>query len=912
MQKNKIATIAICIILSVSMLGALANFSSAHTPSWTIPTFPHIYVATDPIGVGQKASIYMFVTPTYADTQILNDYRFRNYKLIITAPSGAVTEQNFPYIVDTTSNQGTSFVPNEVGTYNLTFIFPEQKVNDYPHLPNSAFENDTYMGGTASTTLTVTQEPVLEISYPPLPTEYWTRPIFGENTMWNVISSNWLGGGLPGYGGSTGPNQRVFSGDSIGSLTSHIMWTKTLDQPGGVAGGNNFEIPGSTWFEGTAYSQRYVNPIIVAGRLYYQEPLFSTGTGTRAGSGPAGPTVCVDLFTGKEVWRRADVPALSFAYVQDMQNPDYHGVRPAMLATTNFAQVYDAATGTNVFNVSNVPSGTNVVGPNGEVIKYMFVNNGTNASPAYYLCQWNSSRFWGQGSMQQLNLQTVTQSTTVNVSQTTYVNGVSTTTLTPVTSTSTFVNASRAIMYDIINSVTPADQNVSIPWRNNMPGNPSIVGAIYGDILLCMNGSRPSSVAPTGNNPYNYFAVNLNASVGPIGQVLWSNTVQPPIDPNYGNLTSISFAGMDKAGYFCESYRQTSQFAFFNLRTGAFIKLSDPQPALDYYGSTGSGSLHNVVAFGRCYSGAYSGILYCYDMATGNVLWTYGNGGVPGNNTDSGLEVPGHYPIFVKAIGGRNLNDGVIYTIVTEHTFATPIYKGALTRAINASDGSEIYTFNDVTGEFGAGSFAIADSYTNFFNSYDSRIYTLGKGPSETTVTVGPKSSTIGGNVVIEGTVTDVSVGLQTTEIKGRFPAGVPVCADSSMKDWMAYIHQQQPKPDTFTGVNVNIILIDSNGNYQGPFATTTDGKGYYSLTYTPNISGDFKVYAYFDGTNGYWPSNTETTFNMVESPATPTPAPTTVPSMADQYFLPMSAAIIVAIVVIGALLALLMLRKRP
>ncbi len=190
-------------------------------------------------------------------------------------------------------------------------------------------------------------------------------------------------------------------------------------------------------------------------------------------------------------------------------------------------------------------------------------------------------------------------------------------------------------------------------------------------------------------------------------------------------------------------------------------------------------------------------------MATGNVLWTYGNGG-PGNTTYSGLEVPGHYPIFVKAIGGHNLNDGVIYTIVTEHTFETPIYKNALTRAINASDGSEIYTLTAATGEFGAGSFAIADGYTNFFNSYDSRIYTLGKGPSETTVTVGPKSSTIGGNVVIEGAVTDVSVGLQTTEIEGRFPAGVPACADSSMKDWMAYVYQQQPKPDNFTGVNVN------------------------------------------------------------------------------------------------------------
>ena len=83
---------------------------------------------------------------------------------------------------------------------------------------------------------------------------------------------------MPGYGGSTGPNQRVFSGDSIGSLTSHIMWTKTIGQPGGVAGGNNLENIGNTWFEGTAYSQRYTNPIIVAGMLIYREPFESTGT----------------------------------------------------------------------------------------------------------------------------------------------------------------------------------------------------------------------------------------------------------------------------------------------------------------------------------------------------------------------------------------------------------------------------------------------------------------------------------------------------------------------------------------------------------------------------------------------------------------------------------------------------------
>jgi hypothetical protein len=900
--KNKFVaiTIAALLILSMSASMILIPSASAHTPPWTIPTFAKIYVAPDPIGVGQKATVYLFLTPTYADTNIANDYRFHNYKLTITAPDGKVTEQNFATVIDTTSNQGTTFVPDQVGTYTLKFDFPGQKVNDYSHSPTSQYTNDTYMASSATTTLTVQEEPISEYPYPPLPTEYWTRPIFGENVMWYMITSNWLGSGMPGYGASTGPNIRVFSGDAMGSLTSHVMWTRSIGQPGGVAGGNNFEIPGSTWFEGTAYSQRYTNPIVVAGTIIYKEPFESTGT--------AGDTVCISLYTGEEIWRRPEVPGLSFAYIQDMQNPDFHGVRPAYLCTSNFGQVYDAATGKIVWNSTGVPSGTTVVGPNGEQLRYVIFNNGTTSTPSYYLGLWNSSNFWQSGSMQQRNLQTVrdTTSTLVTEYPTKIINGVPQTVQYNITNTR--VVASRSVFYNYLDPIT---QNVSIPWRNNQAGNPSILAAFYGDILLCRNGSYPSNIGPTGNLPYNYFAVNLNASKGAVGSILWMNTVQPAIDPIYGNITTVSFAGAVKEGYFAESYRQTAQIAFFNMRTGAFIKLSDPQPSLDYYGSTGSGALNSAAAFGRLYAGGMGGILHCYDMATGNVLWTYGNGG-PGNSTDSGLEYPGRFPTFVKAIGGRSLNEGVIYTFYTEHTFTTPISKGALTRALNASDGSEIYTFKSATGEFGAGSFAIADGYTNFFNSYDSRIYTLGRGPSLTTVTVGPKSSTLGGNVVIEGTVMDVSAGLDTTEIEGRFPAGVPACSDSAMKDWMAYVHQQQPLPSTFEGVDVGISVVDANGNYRDIGTATTDSKGNFNLVWTPDISGSYYVIAAFGGTKGYWPSYQETIFNVVEAPATPTPQATQAPSMADQYILPIGAGIIVAIILVGIVLALLVTKKRP
>jgi hypothetical protein len=902
-SRNKTTAATAIFLISAFAISLVAiPAASAHTPQWDIPTFPHIYVTTNPIGVGQKAYVYMWLCPTYPDTAVSNDYRFHNYKLTITSPTGKVFEQNFPTVIDTTSNQGTTFVPDEVGVYNLTFSFPGQAVNDYSHAPNSQYINDTFKAGSATTTMTVQEDPIPVIPYPPLPTEYWTRPIFGENAAWWVITSNWLGSGMPGYAhwGSAGPNALCFSGQSVGSLTSHIMWTKSIGQPGGVVGGE-LAVQGETFFEGTAYSQRYTNPIIVAGMLVYKEPFETTGT--------AGDTVCVNLFTGEELWRSSTVPTFSFGYVQDMNNPDFHGARSAYLCTSSF-QLWDAATGKNVANASGVPSGTTWIGPNGEVMKYVIFNNGTSQNPDYYLCLWNSSRWWNPAAMQERNFRTQTTTTWSWVNATTYVNNVKTVTSENVTTTTRTVPANEDYMYEWLN---PSTQNVSISWRNGQTGSPTMLAALPGDLLLCRNGSYPST-NPNGNQPYNYFAVNLNASVGDIGKVLWWNTVQPFEDPVYGNVTTanlaaaVSFAGATPSG-FCEAIRETQQIKFFNIRTGAFIKLSDPQSALDYYGSTSAGNLVTVAAFDRLYTSAYGGILYCYDVKTGDLLWTYGNGG-PGNTTYSGFEVPGHYPTFVNAIGGHDLSDGVVYTVTTEHTFETPIYKGATTRAINASDGTEIYQLGVATGEFSAGSFAIADGYTNLFNSYDQRIYTLGRGPSQTTVTVGPKSSTLGGNVVIEGTVNDVSVGLKTTEIQGRFPAGVPVCADSSMKDWMGYVYQQKPRPTNVTGVEVTLSVLDSNNNYREIGKATSDANGFYNFQWTPDIPGTYTVYASFAGSKAFWPSHAVTAFGVDPAPEAPAPVvqePTPAP-MTDTYLLVGVVAIIAAIAAVGALI----LRKKP
>jgi len=245
--------------------------------------------------------------------------------------------------------------------------------------------------------------------------------------------------------------------------------------------------------------------------------------------------------------------------------------------------------------------------------------------------------------------------------------------------------------------------------------------------------------------------------------------------------------------------------------------------------------------------------------------------------------------------------------VTTEHTITDPIYKGAMARAINATTGQEIWTLSDYTGEFGAISYAVADGYNIFFNGLDDNLYSVGRGPSAMSV----NAESFGTSIVIRGTVTDTSAGTTQTQQAADFPNGVPVASDASMKDWMGYVYQQKPCPTNFTGVPVTIDVLDSNGNYRNIGTATTDATGMFSLTWTPDIPGNFTVVATFAGTNGYWPSYSETAFAVSSPAATPTPTAIPQASMTDTYVLASAVAIIIVIIIIGAVL-MLTLRRRP
>jgi hypothetical protein len=212
-------------MLSIGASMMLIPTTSAHTPALEIVTFAYINVAPNPVGVGQLTNIIMWVDKTPGGrgaAAIGNDIRFHDYKLTITDPDGKTETMTWPVVQDPTSSQYTSYTPDQTGEYTLKFEFPEQEFTwDTP------YQNDTYLASSATTTLTVQEEPVTAITSYPLPKEYWTRPIYGENTDWWTISSNWLGTGSPEFKSFNFGYNVAISG-AVGSQTSHVMWTRPL------------------------------------------------------------------------------------------------------------------------------------------------------------------------------------------------------------------------------------------------------------------------------------------------------------------------------------------------------------------------------------------------------------------------------------------------------------------------------------------------------------------------------------------------------------------------------------------------------------------------------------------------------------------------------------------------------------
>ena len=848
-MKHTKAKTAITILLIAALSGTvllLFPTTNAHTPPWNIPSFAYIVAQPDPVGVGQPVAIYMWVDAPMNNAVVTNDIRRHDYKLNITKPDGTTETKQWPIVDDTTGVQYYSYTPTKEGTYTLKFDYAGQVYTWNGSAAERTWTNDTFLPASDSTTITVQAEslPAPVLSYP-LPTEYWTRPIEGQNTDWYAVSSNWLNPPFNRVGDSgtqgavsacdTQGGYGRFQPDGIGPNSAHIMWSKSM-QDGGVVGGNLYDVSGKTYYMGGSYNVRFTEAIVMNGRLSYMEPWGNSGSG--------GNYVCVDLRTGEELWR-INVTSTGkpvFGYLYSLDSGNQHGVIPnGWLFTFDFARAYDPLTGVvTTLNITNVPSGTAVAGPQGEILRYVWNTNGK------WLAQWNSSKVF-------------------------------------TAETSGTINASTAARYD---------WNVTISSLAN--GTWSIIRHIIpGNVLLLSKGSFGGPRA-TGTG-VDIAAISLKPSS--IGQVLWNKYY--PVAPN--NVTRKVIAVDAEAGTFVCQDKETLQLTGFSLANGEQLWSVVPDDAK--WDTMRSVSL---AAYGNLYVSGFDGILHCYDMATGKLEWTYGNGGA-GNSTYAGLETTwGHYPIFVDVIA-----DGKVYLGTTEHSPGSPFYKDAQYRCVNASTGEELWTMMGWgTGMYVGQSDLVADGFFVYLNCYDSKIYSVGKGPSAMTVEAPMTAAKLGESIVIRGTVMDIAAGTTQDEQAARFPNGVPAMSDESMGEWMEYVYMQKPKPTNATGVPVNIEVIDSNNNRRTIGAATSDSSGMFTFSWTPDIEGDYKVIATFAGSESYWPSSAETSF--VVDPAPEAPAEVTMPpDNSATYATYSTIAIIVAIAIVGAILGLLMLRKR-
>jgi hypothetical protein len=128
----------------------------------------------------------------------------------------------------------------------------------------------------------------------------------------------------------------------------------------------------------------------------------------------------------------------------------------------------------------------------------------------------------------------------------------------------------------------------------------------------------------------------------------------------------------------------------------------------------------------------------------------------------------------------------------------------------------------------------------------------------------------------------------------------------------MEYVYEQQPEPTNVTGVTVTLTSIDPNGNTVPIGTTTSNTLGTYGYTWTPPISGHYTIIATFAGSGAYYGSYAATYLYAGSPPTTPAPTASPAASVADTYFVPAIVGLFVLIIVVGVVLSLLMLRKRP
>jgi len=877
MPKNKAST-TIVLFLMFAMAVSLVALPAV-TAQGTWKTYPLIGVTPNPVGVGQEALILIGITEQLYSAL----YGWNDLSITITRPDGVV-ETISGIRTDSTGLTGRVYVPTMVGNYTLQGHFPEQVIE--PGAGRGAFgdripDGTTMLASdTEKITLVVQEEPREWYPGVPLPTEYWTRPIDMQLREWAPIAGNWL----------TIPRNFYAVGNDDAPETAHILWARPLTS-GGLGGGalnpyqaTEEDVTDIGYEHGDAYEGKWGGSfggsltIIMGGKLYYQK---------YAANDKYKETICVDLHTGEELWSKVFFNNQTLLRGQTMfwETYDNQGIYDYLWSTPPLAffapdpgimDAFDPFTGDYVYSLYGVPSGTFDYGPHGEMLYYtislsrgyMTLWNSTNI-PDLYAGKDYASMAWGQWQPMGKN--------------------VNATGPAGVTIGAGFFGWPPGDPYTPPH--LPLDLN-GYMWNKTIPtGLPGSVNAVF----------THDKIVGSLINRTHVIAWGIDLRPGQEGQLLYKNTWRAPSEWLEGTQT-IGFGAISNIdGVFTVNAKESRLRYGFSTETGEYLwTISEPIAMLGHL-TGGPPGENGYIAYGKLFCGTMSGVIQAFDVTNGELVWTY-------NAVDPYQQVlwSNNFPM-----GHLIATDGKIYIANLEHSVNQPLPRGGPFICLNATTGEEIFRADGLfRSTVWGGRAVIGDSIIALMDTYDQRVYAIGKGPSATTVAAAPKVSVHGSSVLVEGMVTDISPGTQEYSKTARFPNGVPAVCDENMSDWMLYVHKQFPRPADVTGVEVVLNVLDPNDNFYEVGRTTSDAGGYFGCEFTPDVPGLYKIIASFEGSGAYYGSFAETFINVEEAPAaTPAPTPTPAP-MTDTYVLGIGAAAIIAIVVIG-LVIILMLRRR-
>jgi hypothetical protein len=809
--------------------------------------------------------------------------RWVNMTIYITCPDGSKTTIG-PLMSDSAGGVSTSYMPTMKGNYSAYFYFPGETLTgnqghpSWPINPSDANIGDYYSPSTSPTIrFTVGDTPAVMIAENPLPTSYWETPVEAFNHNWYVLNGNWYGFADVNFA-NTGCYSVTgnFNPYSEAPTTSHIVWTRP-QMPGASGGQMGGEFGGTSetnYFSGVEYQPKFA-PIILNGVLYYD---YVPGS-LRSSAGSAGEGwVAVDLQTGETLWTKnylnyfgdGQNDALRCGQVSVYNhNANYYGGIPYLWATRtnttgNYWDLFDAATGNYILTVSGAPGKGNglpiVEGKYGELLCYYINSTSAGGVTTQSLTLWNSTKC-----------------------------------LNP---------TNNAFAPDPVYG-TVSRWATGLEW--SVPLNNTYNGAPFGSATFSLGTEGPYTwtfdlennilVMSAGQGLYNMWQWHTGWTIDTAysladGKQLWiTNRTQTP-------YTSLMWCSGASNGTYAVYNKQTLNWMGYSTQTGKAV-WGPTEPYnndLAYYNDQSS-----FCAYGNLYAWTFGGEVYCYNMATGEKIWNWSTG-------STGLNNPyGVNTLWMQGTYDATIADHILY-VHAGHNYGPPLYNGAEVYALNTTDGSLIWSMrNTATG----GSMPISCGYLITINAYDNQLYAYAKGPSKTTVSAPQTGVTTTTPVTITGTITDISPGASQTVVAKNYPNGLPCVSDESMSDFMESVYEQCPLPSNISGVPITISVVDSNGNYREIGQTTSSASGTFGYTWTPDISGDFTLYASYAGSGAYYPSSAETYFHASEAA---TPQPTAAPQIGlatTSDLLTYIAAATVAIIIAIAIAVLLLLKRK-